>query len=100
MSDLAELASSLSEKIRRAVLRLFGWHVCPCCSEQSVRWNQVVVYDPEEPPMFGYWFCRACGARTKILPTGITEKALQDLGYRDFDEWHEAALRAHLEADK
>lgn len=86
------MIARLSRWLRRKWRALVGWHDCPCCGAQALRWHKYVILNEDEPPMFGWWHCEACERRTDVLPTEITERAVKSLGYRNFDEYAERNL--------
>lgn len=47
------------------------------------------IYHPEEPPMFYHYECPKCKTKTDIEPTLLIEKAIRDLGYKDFNDFME-----------
>lgn len=64
---------------------MLRWKQCPMCREYAVRWRQVAVVFPDEPPLFGNWVCLSCGARTEVEPTPLLVKVARDSPQRDDD---------------
>ena len=65
-----------------------GWRYCPICRKFArILWVKEVVLFEDEPPMFYRWQCQNCGAKTPVIPTGLTISAVTSLGYEDFDAY-------------
>lgn len=70
------------------ILRKLGWGNCPNCkSFIKPIWVNDWLYDPDEPPMFYHYECPKCFARTDIMPSKLTEKAVKQLGFNSFEEY-------------
>ena len=72
----------------------FGWRDCPNCRQFAhFSWEKEWVHHPEEPPLFVYYVCGACGWRTKTMPSWLTESAVRSLGYQDFEDYAVRGLK-------
>lgn len=71
-----------------------GWFDCPVCGTfMKPRWVKDWIVDPEEPPLFYHYECPHCGASTAPEPSSLTEHAVRDLGFRNFDHFAETHLQ-------
>lgn len=80
------------------MIRLFkklckGAVECPCCRQLDCYFRQVILVFSDEPPMLGYWECEYCYRKTDIFPTSLTEDAVRNLGYNDFNEYLDELLK-------
>lgn len=66
-----------------------GWRYCPRCRKFSkILWVKVPIFHPDEPPMFFFFQCSNCNAKTPVMPTRLSIEAVQSLGYVDFDDYY------------
>lgn len=84
----------LRRRWKRFLYAKCHYRYCPCCRKfVKIGWVQEWIYHPEEPPMFIYWECTNCKARTPTMPTFLTTDAVRSLGYKDFDEYCRKVLK-------
>ena len=67
---------------------VFGYEVCPVCSEQTVKWVKDCLVFEDEPPIMGHWQCTnpGCLVRTETESTPWADKIAQEQGYKTFKE--------------
>jgi uncharacterized protein (UPF0212 family) len=83
----------MKEFIHNIKIKL-GWIGCPACNAFiKPKWVKDWIYDPEEPPMFYYYKCPKCGARTDTEPSLLTEKACKSLGFDNFSDYADKFMK-------
>lgn len=79
---------STSMKFIQHIKRRLGWSDCPACGALvRLRFLQITIAFPDEPPMFGRWRCPGCKWLSPIGHSAFVDKAVQGLGYDDFEDW-------------
>jgi hypothetical protein len=56
-----------------------------------MKFTQVQVLFPDEPPLFFKVECQRCGWTTGTLPSVLTEQAVRKMGFKDFEEYVQAS---------
>jgi hypothetical protein len=80
----SEREMNLLERIKR----LLGWTDCPACDELVwLRFMQITIVFPDEPPMFGRYRCPKCEWLSPIHCSVYVDAAVRSLGYKDLEEW-------------
>jgi hypothetical protein len=60
--------------------RCGGFHDCPLCKAQAVRMHCDNPIHPDGPPMFQWWSCGACGARTDVQASWLFQDVANNMG--------------------
>lgn len=77
-------------KIIHYIRLKFGWKYCSNCGKfVKPRFHKLVIYHPEEPPLFAYYSCPECGIKGDVLSSSIVDDVAQEHGYKDGLDWLE-----------
>lgn len=92
--NLIKLVNRCIKKILKKLGWLIGWLDCPYCGNfVKYKFEKIWIVDPEEPPLFGYYYCPDCLVRSDIRPSYLTEMVIKKLGYTDFDDYYKTVLK-------
>lgn len=80
-------------KLRKWWRRLLGYHTCPLCEEQSLKWAKVSILFADEPPLFGHFVCYNCGASSPVESLPWADAIAKDYGHQTYKEALESTMR-------
>lgn len=70
-----------SRLIKRIKYKYLDYRYCGRCRQfVEIQWVKIPIMFEDEPPLFFYWECSNCSARTKIQPTILVEQVAEKMG--------------------
>jgi len=72
-----------------------GYIYCPFCKQLiKPKYIKDHIFHPEEPPMFYHYECPKCKLWLCVsTPSVLTERAVRQLGYKNFDDYAKKVLK-------
>ncbi len=78
----------VASRWKRRWWRYFSIRRCDVCRVAvRLRFKKLWLFDPEEPPLFGTYYCPRCGAEGAVRETGIATSAARSMGYPSGVAW-------------
>jgi len=69
-------------KLRRLYRKFMHIQRCSVCKKMvRLRWEKLWITHPDEPPLFGYYYCPECGSESNVIESKISIDAARSLGY-------------------